>query len=51
MDLSEEEKKAIEYLKYMGKNINFNKIGYIYGNETIEQILNLIERIKKKIDN
>lgn len=39
MELSEEEKKAIEYLKYMGKNIDFNKIGYVYGNETIEQIL------------
>lgn len=51
MELSEEEKKAIEYLKYMEKNINFNKIGYVYGNETIEQILNLIERIKKKMKN
>lgn len=48
MELSEEEKKSIEYLKYMGNNINFNKIGYVYGNETIEQILNLIERIKKE---
>lgn len=49
MELSEEEKKAIEYLKYMGKNIDFNKIGYVYGNETIEQILNLRERQAEEI--
>ena len=44
--------EAIKYLKYMQKHIGFNKIGYVYGNEAIETVLNLIEKqqaeLKKK---
>lgn len=45
--LSEEEKKAIEYLKYMKNRLDFNKIGYVYAKEDIETVLNLIDRLEE----
>ncbi len=46
--LSEEEKKAIEYLKYMNNRLDFNKIGYVYAKKYIDTVLNLITRLKKE---
>lgn len=48
--MTEEEKKAIEYLKLMKKEIDFNKQGIVYGKETIDTILNLIEKLQKEKD-
>ena len=46
--MSEEEKKAIEYLKYMKNRLDFNKIGYVYAKEDIETVLNLIKKLEKE---
>lgn len=43
------EKQAIEYLEYMKKRLDFNKIGYVYGKESIETALNLIKQQERKI--
>lgn len=43
------EQKAIEYLKYMKDRLDFNKIGYVYGKESIETALNLIQIQERKI--
>ena len=40
------EKEAIKYLEYMKEHIDFNKIGYVYGNEAIETILNIFNDFK-----
>lgn len=47
--MTKEQEKAIEYLKYMKKNIEFNKIGYAYGNDVIETILFMLEEKEKEL--
>lgn len=44
-----EEEKAIEYVTYMQKKIDFNKIGYIYGNEDLKTVLKALEQKDKEI--
>ena len=46
--LSEEEKKAVEYLEYMKNRLDFNKIGYVYAKEYIDTVLNLITKLQKE---
>ena len=46
MDLTE----VIEYLELMKKEIDFNKLGYVYGNETIATALKLL-RFTNKAEN
>ena len=41
--MTKEQEKAILYLEYMNKNIDFNKIGYVYAKEMIETVLNTLE--------
>ena len=45
----DKEIKAIEYVKYMKEKIDFNKIGYVYGNEELETVLNLIQTQQKEL--
>jgi hypothetical protein len=48
--MNKEEKEAIKYLDMMENKINFDLLGYVYGNETIDTILNLIQKQDKIID-
>lgn len=44
------EQEAIKYLEIMNKNIDFNKMGYVYAKEAIETALNIIKEKDKKIE-
>lgn len=48
--MTKEQKEAIEYLNYMEKHIGFNRIGYVYGNDVIKNILSMLEEKEKVID-
>lgn len=47
--MNKEEKEAIEYLDMMENKINFDLLGYVYGNEAIDTILNLIQKQEEEI--
>lgn len=44
-----EEEKTLKYLSAM-RVIDFNKLGFAYGKETITEILNLIQSQQKEIE-
>ena len=44
-----EEEKTLKYLSAM-RVIDFNKMGFVYGKETITEVLNLLEKKDKIID-
>lgn len=48
--MTKEQEKAILYLEYMNKNIDFNKIGYVYAKEMIETVLNMLKEKDKEIE-
>lgn len=48
--MTEEEKKAIRYLEAMNKSLDFNKQGFVYGSESIETALNLIQKQQAEIE-
>lgn len=48
--MTEDEKKAIEYLMLMKDRMEFNRLGYVYGADSIDIILNLIEEQQKELD-
>lgn len=35
----EDIREIIEYLKLMEKNIDFSRLGYVYGNETLQKAI------------
>lgn len=43
------EQETLKYLSAMGI-IDFNKLGFVYGKETITEVLNLVEKKNKIID-
>lgn len=43
-----EEEKTLKYLSAM-RIIDFNKLGFVYGKETIDEVLNLIQKQQKEI--
>lgn len=43
-------KEVIEYLELMKKEIDFNKLGYVYGNEAIATALKLLRFTNKVAD-
>lgn len=44
-----EEEKTLKYLSAM-RIIDFNELGFVYGKETITEILNLIQSQQKEIE-
>lgn len=44
-----EEEKTLKYLSAM-RIIDFNKLGFAYGKETIDKVLNLTQKQEKQID-
>lgn len=48
--MNKEEKEAFKYLDMMENKINFDLLGYVYGNEAIDTILNLVQKQSKIID-
>lgn len=48
--MTEDENKAIEYLMLMKDRMEFNRLGYVYGADSIDIILNLIEKQQKALE-
>lgn len=49
--MTKEQEKAIKYLEMMLERMDFNQFGYVYAEESIKTVLNLIETQKQEINN
>lgn len=47
--MTKEKEKAIRYVKYMSKTINFNKSGFVNGKESLEIVLNMLKEKDEEI--
>lgn len=46
--MTEEDNKSIEYLMLMKDKLDFNKYGFVYGQDTIDTVLNLIQKLQEE---
>ena len=47
--MTKEQEKAIRYVIFMSKTINFDKSGFPYGKESLETVLNMLKEKDKEI--
>lgn len=48
--MTKEQEKAIRYVNYMNKTINFNKSGFVNGKESLEIVLNMLKEKDLEIE-
>lgn len=48
--MTKEQEKAIRYVNYMSKTINFNKSGFVNGKESLEIVLNMLKEKELEIE-